>query len=100
MGEVRWAEEVRARPRIVLADDHRDVLEEMSTLLTSDFEIVRLVREGLSLIRGCARARAGYLASSEFSLLWIWRSQGVAASWATGTAWDRKNEIQYKRSRV
>lgn len=38
------------RPRVVLADDHRDVLEEMATLLAPDFEVVRSVSEGVALI--------------------------------------------------
>src|ERR1041384_4086509 len=49
--------ETRARPRIVLADDHRDVLKEMANLLSSDFEVVRAVGDGLSLLESTRELR-------------------------------------------
>jgi len=36
--------------RIVLADDHEDLLQEIRSLLTPDFEIVNTVTDGLALI--------------------------------------------------
>jgi DNA-binding NarL/FixJ family response regulator len=38
------------RFRIVLADDHEDLLQEIKALLTPDFEIVNSVTDGLALI--------------------------------------------------
>lgn len=39
------------RLRVLLADDHYDVLEETRTLLARDFEVVGAVTDGVSLIR-------------------------------------------------
>jgi DNA-binding NarL/FixJ family response regulator len=36
--------------RIVLADDHEDLLQEIRALLTPDFEVVNTVTDGLALI--------------------------------------------------
>jgi DNA-binding NarL/FixJ family response regulator len=38
------------RPRLVLADDHAGMLEEISRLLASEFDVVRAVRHGLELL--------------------------------------------------
>ncbi len=40
----------RGQVRIVLADDHEDLLQEIKALLTPDFEIVNSVNDGLALI--------------------------------------------------
>jgi len=38
------------RPRLVIADDHEDVLREVSALLNEQFEIVGVARDGATLI--------------------------------------------------
>jgi len=43
--------------RIVLADDHADILEEVRCLLAPDFDVVRAVKEGLALIDAAAELR-------------------------------------------
>ena len=43
------------RPRLLLADDHEEFLEEVSRLLEADFELVGLARDGAELVE---RARA------------------------------------------
>ncbi len=43
------------RPRLLLADDHEEFLEEVSRLLEGDFELVGLARDGAELVE---RARA------------------------------------------
>jgi DNA-binding NarL/FixJ family response regulator len=48
---------VLTRLRIVLADDHRGLLEEMCNLLTPDFEVVRTVTDGLALIQAARELR-------------------------------------------
>jgi DNA-binding NarL/FixJ family response regulator len=47
----------QTRLRIVLADDHWDLLEEMLILLTPEFEVVRSVTEGLALIEAARDLR-------------------------------------------
>ena len=47
--EMRW--------RILLADDHRGLLEEMCNLLTPEFEVVRWVTDGLALIEAARELR-------------------------------------------
>ena len=49
--------EVRTRLRIVLADDHRGLLEEMCNLLTPEFEVVRWVTDGVALIEAARELR-------------------------------------------
>jgi DNA-binding NarL/FixJ family response regulator len=44
-----------ARPRVLLADDHAWMLEEMETLISSDFEVVGKVRDGVSLLEAASR---------------------------------------------
>jgi CheY-like chemotaxis protein len=39
------------RPRIVLADDHRAVLDTVTRLLTPDFEVVGATGDGLDALR-------------------------------------------------
>jgi DNA-binding NarL/FixJ family response regulator len=43
------------RPRLLLADDHQDVLVQITTLLSGDFEIVGRVNDGLALLEAAAR---------------------------------------------
>jgi DNA-binding NarL/FixJ family response regulator len=43
------------RPRLLLADDHEEFLEEVGRLLEGDFELVGLARDGAELLE---RARA------------------------------------------
>jgi DNA-binding NarL/FixJ family response regulator len=38
------------RPRLLLADDHEEFLEEVSRLLEGDFELVGLARDGAELV--------------------------------------------------
>lgn len=47
-----------ARPyRLVLADDHEDILEEVRHLLAPDFEVVSAVKDGMALIEAVAELR-------------------------------------------
>ena len=48
---------VPTKMRILLADDHRELLEEMANLLTPEFEVVRSVTEGLALIEAARELR-------------------------------------------
>lgn len=45
------------RFRLVLADDHRDVREEVRSLLGSEFEVLRTVGEGAALVEAAAELR-------------------------------------------
>jgi DNA-binding NarL/FixJ family response regulator len=45
------------RPRIVLADDHQEMLEELKRLLARDFEVVAAATEGLALISAVSRLK-------------------------------------------
>jgi len=47
----------RTRLRVLLADDHQDLLEEMCNLLTPEFEVVGSVTEGLALIEAARELR-------------------------------------------
>jgi DNA-binding NarL/FixJ family response regulator len=38
------------RPRLLLADDHEEVLEEVARLLATDFELVGVARDGVELV--------------------------------------------------
>jgi DNA-binding NarL/FixJ family response regulator len=38
------------KPRLLLADDHPDILEEIGNLLKRDFDVIGTVRDGISLI--------------------------------------------------
>ncbi len=42
------------RPRLLLADDHEEFLEEVSRLLAGDFDLVGVARDGAELVE-CAR---------------------------------------------
>ena len=44
-------------PRLVLADDHPDVLDEIRDLLASEFDVLRTVNEGVALIEATAELR-------------------------------------------
>lgn len=43
------------RPRVLLADDHEWILNDMEEILSSEFEIVCKVRDGLAAIEAAAR---------------------------------------------
>ncbi|HEY3740204.1 MAG TPA: response regulator transcription factor [Bryobacteraceae bacterium] len=51
------------RFRIVLADDHLDILREVRALLTPEFEIVNAVTDGLQLIDAVREARPDVVVS-------------------------------------
>jgi len=51
------------RPRIVLADDHEDLLHEMYELLAPEFEVLRSVREGAALIEAALELRPDVVVS-------------------------------------
>jgi DNA-binding NarL/FixJ family response regulator len=40
-----------ARPRLVLADDHQEIIDELHTLLGHEFEITRSVSDGGALVK-------------------------------------------------
>lgn len=42
------------RHRLVLADDHQEILDEVQRLLTPEFEVLGAVREGAALVRAAA----------------------------------------------
>ena len=43
-----WETEMMERPRILLADDHPGVAEALKSLLSSEFELVATVGDGLA----------------------------------------------------
>ena len=43
--------------RVVLADDHQDLLEEVRCLIAPEFDVVRSVNEGLALIQAACELR-------------------------------------------
>jgi DNA-binding NarL/FixJ family response regulator len=45
-----WTERALIRPRIFLADDHREFLEAEADLLSSRFELVGTANDGISLV--------------------------------------------------
>ncbi len=47
----------RPRIRLVLADDHTDVLEEIQHLLAPQFDVLRTVRDGPALVEAVAELR-------------------------------------------
>ena len=47
-----------ARPRVLLADDHEALLDEIVVLLQGDFEVVGRARDGAALLDVAARANA------------------------------------------
>lgn len=44
-------ESSNGKPRLLLADDHRDILEEVSNLLIREFDVIGTVHDGISLIK-------------------------------------------------
>jgi DNA-binding NarL/FixJ family response regulator len=44
-----------SRPRLLLADDHEDCLQEVSRLLETDFELVGVARDGIELVERARR---------------------------------------------
>ena len=42
------------KPRLLLADDHEDLLHEIVQLLEADFEVVGTARDGTALLEGAA----------------------------------------------
>jgi DNA-binding NarL/FixJ family response regulator len=67
MSKAGWCEDLdpkgtteessRKRFRVVLADDHQDLLEEISCLLAPEFDVVGSVNEGLALIQAAGELR-------------------------------------------
>jgi DNA-binding NarL/FixJ family response regulator len=47
-----------ARPRVLLADDHEALLDEIVVLLQGDFDVVGRARDGAALLDVAARANA------------------------------------------
>src|SRR5262245_29671468 len=45
------------KPRVLLADDHRMVAEGLKSLLTTEFDLVGVVEDGLALIEAAKRLR-------------------------------------------
>ena len=45
------------RPRLVLADDHEDLLREVASLLEREFEVIGMARDGAALIEIAARLK-------------------------------------------
>jgi DNA-binding NarL/FixJ family response regulator len=45
------------KPRLLLADDHDDLLREVTELLHDDFELIGVARDGLELLRSAADLR-------------------------------------------
>jgi DNA-binding NarL/FixJ family response regulator len=43
------------KPRLLLADDHEAVLQEVTVLLNKDFELIGVARDGLELVDRAAR---------------------------------------------
>ena len=50
-------ENEQPRPRLVLADDHKDILDEVRRLLASGFDVLCTVAEGNALIQAVAELR-------------------------------------------
>ena len=48
-----------ARPRVLLADDHRSWLDRVTSLLKSDFDLVGMV--GLSVLANCFQVRLAHV---------------------------------------
>src|SRR5471030_2803949 len=51
------AEGAQKRLRVVLADDHQDLLEEIRYLIAPEFDVVGSVNEGLALIQAACELR-------------------------------------------
>jgi CheY-like chemotaxis protein len=47
----------RARPRVLLADDHDELLGDISDFLSTEFEIVGIAGDGASLVELAAKLR-------------------------------------------
>ena len=43
------------RPRVLVADDHRVMLDSLVQLLSSEFEVVAAVRDGISVVTSTER---------------------------------------------
>lgn len=54
------------RPRLVLADDHPDVLDELCRLLEPEFEITRCVCGGAALVQAVAELQPDVIVSDAF----------------------------------
>jgi CheY-like chemotaxis protein len=46
-----------SRPRILIADDHRIILEGLKRLLEAEFEVAGIVEDGRELLKAAARLR-------------------------------------------
>jgi len=56
-GAMDKAERARRRFRVVLADDHLDLLEEIRCLVAPEFDVVSSVKEGLALVQAAFELR-------------------------------------------
>ena len=56
-GSMDKAERARRRFRVVLADDHLDLLEEIRCLVAPEFDVVSSVKEGLALVQAAFELR-------------------------------------------
>jgi len=52
-----------SRPRVLLADDHTLVAQSLARLLADDFEIVRIVRDGVELVDAAVALRPDLIVS-------------------------------------
>lgn len=52
-----------ARPRVVLADDHSEILQLIAALLTEEFEVVDMVADGQALVEAACRLTPDVLVS-------------------------------------
>src|SRR5436190_6822556 len=50
-----WETEMMKRPRILLADDHPGVAEALKSLLSSEYELVATVGDGLAMVSAATR---------------------------------------------
>jgi len=63
MGDSLCRKEGDAKPRLILADDHEDLLQEICGLLAPDFEVVRAVRQGSELVEAALDLRPDVVVS-------------------------------------
>jgi DNA-binding NarL/FixJ family response regulator len=45
------------RPRVLIADDHAEILERTREILTADFDVVAAVSDGMAAVEGTTRFR-------------------------------------------
>lgn len=64
------------RPRLILADDHEGLLYDLTALLTKEFDVVAVARDGISLVEIATRANPDVIVT-DFRMPGI---TGIAAS--------------------